>query len=112
MVLACIEKTTRSHAAIKESGVFIVNILADAHEHLSERFSLPFGDRFEGVETRIGIEGLHVLEESLVALECRLQNAYDGGDHTIFVGLVENASIRDGKPLVYFHGNYHQLLEN
>ena len=112
MVLACIENTTRSHSAISETGVFVVNILAAGHEHLSERFSIPMGNRFEGVATREGIDGLPVLEDALVTIECRLDRSHDGGDHTIFVGLVENVSIRDAQPLVYFHGNYHQLLDD
>ena len=111
LVLICIEKTTSSHTAIEGSRCFAVNILPAGAEQLSERFSLPTADKFEGVNFREGLDGLPVLEEALVAIECRLENAFDGGDHTIFVGLVEKASIRDGKPLVYFHGGYHDLLD-
>ena len=110
LVLACIEKTTGSHTAIKESGVFAVNILAAGQDELSERFSLPFADKFEGIGYRNGLGNVQVLSDALVALECRLENAFDGGDHSIFVGLVENVSIRDGEPLVYFHGSYRDLL--
>jgi len=41
LILVCIEKTTGSHRALKESGVFVVNILAAGEDELSERFSLP-----------------------------------------------------------------------
>jgi flavin reductase (DIM6/NTAB) family NADH-FMN oxidoreductase RutF len=111
LILVCIERTTASHMAIQNARVFAVNVLAARREQLSERFSLPKLDKFEGVDYHSGLEGVPVLEEALVALECRLVNAYDGGDHTIFVGLVERVSIRDGKPLVYFHGNYRDILD-
>jgi flavin reductase (DIM6/NTAB) family NADH-FMN oxidoreductase RutF len=111
LILVCIEKTTISHLAISSSGSFVVNVLARADEDLSERFSIPAANKFDGISYRVGLDGIPILDVALVALECRLQDAFDGGDHTIFVGLVAKASIRDGKPLVYFHGNYHDLLD-
>lgn len=111
LILVCIEKTTGSHLALRDSGVFVVNILAAGEDELSERFSLPAPDKFDGIKFRIGSGGAPVLEDSLVALECRLKNAYDGGDHTIFVGQVENVSIKDGSPLIYFHGHYRDLAD-
>lgn len=112
LVLVCIEKTTGSHDAIHELGSFVVNILGAGQDPLSERFALTAIDKFEDVALRIGLDGLPVLDDALVSLECRLRNAFDGGDHTIFVGEVEVVSIRDGDPLVYFHGNYRDLLDS
>jgi len=112
LILVCIEKTTASHVAIQASRSFAVNILTAAGgEELSERFSLPVLDKFEGISYRSGLDGVPVLNDALAALECRLENAFDGGDHTIFVGLVEKVAIKDGRPLVYFHGSYHDLLD-
>jgi flavin reductase ActVB len=110
LVLVCIEKTTGSHHTIMETAVFVVNILAAGQDEISERFALPFSDKFDGVNFKEGIGGAPVLASALVTLECRLTSAFDGGDHTIFVGEVENASIKDGEPLVYFHGSYRDLL--
>ena len=111
LILACIEKTTASHMAIQNSRSFGVNILAVVDEELSERFAVPAPNKFDGISYRLGVGGVPLLDDALVALECRLENAYEGGDHTIFVGLVEKVSIKDGKPLVYFHGNYHDILD-
>ena len=35
--------------------------------------------------------------------------AYDGGDHTIYVGEIEEAQTREGKPLMFFRGGYRAL---
>lgn len=110
LVLVCIEKTTGSHVAIKESGFFVANILAAGQDEMSERFSLPAADKFDGVSHRIGVRGVPILTDALAALECRMENSFDGGDHTIFVAAVEEVSIKDGAPLVYFHGEYRDLL--
>ena len=111
LILACIEKTTGSHEAINETKVFAVNILGSGQDDLSERFSLPSRDKFGGVNLRDGNAGVPLLADALVTLECRLRNAYDGGDHTIFVGEVEEVAIKDGNPLVYFHGLYRDLID-
>jgi flavin reductase (DIM6/NTAB) family NADH-FMN oxidoreductase RutF len=110
LILVCIEKTTGSHMAISETGLFVVNILASGQDEISERFSLPASDKFEGVNYHTGAGSIPVLDDALVNLECRIENSFDGGDHSIFVGAVETVSIRDGDPLVYFHGNYRDLL--
>jgi flavin reductase (DIM6/NTAB) family NADH-FMN oxidoreductase RutF len=52
---------------------------------------------------------LPVLEEVLANLECPLVNSYGGGDHTIFVGEVEKATLNDGAPLLHWPG---KLSEN
>ncbi len=110
LVLVCIEKTAGSHDALSESGLFAVHFLAAGQDEISERFALAMPNKFDGVRVVRGAGGVPILEDSLVALECRLQNGLDGGDHTIFVGRVENVRIKDGDPLVYFHGNYRDLL--
>ncbi|HUR97521.1 MAG TPA: flavin reductase family protein [Pyrinomonadaceae bacterium] len=111
LVLVCIEKTTGSHRAITESGFFVVNILAAGQDEISERFALQIREKFDGVRYRPGIGDIPVLDAALVTLECGLANTFDGGDHTIFLGGVEKVSVRDGEPLVYFHGNYRDLMD-
>jgi len=106
MVLICIEKTTVSHYAFEESGVFVVNILRDSQASASERFADPSVDKFEDVEFEPGIDGVPVLKDALASLECRLTFSYHGGDHSIFVGQVENVIVRDGDPLIYLRGEY------
>jgi flavin reductase (DIM6/NTAB) family NADH-FMN oxidoreductase RutF len=38
--------------------------------------------------------------------------AWDGGDHTIFVGEVEKVTVFPGDPLIYFYGDYRQIAEH
>jgi flavin reductase (DIM6/NTAB) family NADH-FMN oxidoreductase RutF len=106
MVLICIEKMTTSHHAFEESGVFIVNVLNQDQSWLSEKFADPLRDKFEGVDHRPGLDGVPVLSETLAALECRITFSYHGGDHSIFVGQVENVVVAEGAPLLYFRGGY------
>jgi flavin reductase (DIM6/NTAB) family NADH-FMN oxidoreductase RutF len=109
LILVCIDKTTGSHHALGETGSFVVNILRDDQVHISDRFAAFLHDKFDSVKFRPGLDGLPVLEDVLANLECRLVNSYDGGDHTIFVGEVENATLNEGNPLLHWQANYRKI---
>jgi len=109
LVLACIHKETGSHHAFVESGSFVVHILSEHQRHVSEQFALPADDKFNSIPLIESPDGLPVLEGSLVTLECELVEARDGGDHTILIGNIKSAEVIDGKPLLYFHGNYREI---
>ena len=50
-----------------------------------------------------------MLHGALTYLECRLQSAYEAGDHTIFIAEVEDVVVREGKPLLFFRGKYQEI---
>ena len=109
LILICIQKSTPSHYAFEESKVFVVNILSDSQKEISNQFAFKHEDKFAGINYNLSENGLPVLEDCLVNLECSLKHSYDGGDHTIFVGHIENAIINEGNPLVYWKGDYRDL---
>jgi flavin reductase (DIM6/NTAB) family NADH-FMN oxidoreductase RutF len=109
LILICIDKGVPSHDMFRESGYFVVNILEERQEHLSRRFATTAADKFKGVAWHSGRLGLPVLDNTLAAIECRMRDALDGGDHTIFVGEVVDAEIREGSPLLYYRRGYHEL---
>jgi flavin reductase (DIM6/NTAB) family NADH-FMN oxidoreductase RutF len=109
LVLICIEKATGSHYAFAESGLFAVNILSSDQTELSERFASQIPDKFGSTEFDLNIDGLPLISGCVANLECRLRTTCDGGDHTIFVGEVENATIHAGDPLLYFRSDYRSI---
>lgn len=90
--------------AFAEAGRFAVNVLAAGQEHLSRRFATPLPDKFAGVETRLVPGGVPVLAGTLAHFACRAVATYDGGDHLIFVGKVEDFRREEGEPLVFHSG--------
>ena len=106
MVLICVERTTASHDAFAGSEAFVVNILRESQQAISEQFAAPADDKFERIAWHPGIGGIPVFEDALTTLECRLKYKHDGGDHSIFVGEVETVTVGDGDPLIYFRGEY------
>jgi len=109
LILVCVHKETGSYDAFEESKHFVVNILSAEQEQISNQFASRLEDKFKGISFQTGIEDLPVLNGCLVNLECRLKDAYDGGDHTIFIGEIHQARVSDGNPLTYFQGRYRQI---
>lgn len=111
LVLVSILKTTPCYHAFEESKVFAVNILSEGQQAISNHFANRHDDKFDGIEYEEGIYGLPILNGCLANLECKLRHSYDGGDHTIFVGQIEKATVHEGKPLVYFRGKYREITD-
>lgn len=109
LVLVCVDRAATAHAALERYGWFAVNVLGEAQEALSRRFAISRADKFAGVRFREGLARLPILEGVVATLECRVVHRYAGGDHTIFVGQVEGASVAGGPPLLYYRGGYHHL---
>ncbi|MCG8350102.1 MAG: flavin reductase family protein [Chloroflexales bacterium] len=109
LVLICIACDTASHESIQRSGMFAVNMLTEEQEHLSQRFASRDVDKFLSGSYTFASSGLPLLNDALATIECRVVNALPGGDHTIFVGEILNASVGHGRPLVYYGSGYYRL---
>jgi flavin reductase (DIM6/NTAB) family NADH-FMN oxidoreductase RutF len=112
LILVTISKDTGSHYSIAESGKFVVNILREDQEHVSELFAAPVPDRFSEARYIESQHGVPVIEGALANLECDLRYSHEGGDHTIYVGEITDAHMSDdGAPLIHFRGGYQKLSE-
>ena len=113
MVLICVDKTTHTHGVIERGGVFTVNILGEHQETLSRLFAKrgePEKGSLRGQPFRIGETGSPILDDCLAFIECRVSEAFEGGDHSIFLGEVVHQGVVDEmRPLVFFRGGYHNL---
>jgi flavin reductase (DIM6/NTAB) family NADH-FMN oxidoreductase RutF len=113
-ILVCVARKLHTHAAILASGVFAVNILSVEQIKWGMRFAgmIPEdGDRFADIEFDTATTGCAILPGVLGWLDCTLRHAYDGDDHTIFVGEVVAAGFQEGAPLLYFNRHWRQLSE-
>ena len=42
----------------------------------------------------------------MAALDCRVVDAHDAGDHVIYIGEVAELRVSDREPLLYLRGSY------
>ena len=114
-ILICANKKLYTHTAIETSGAFAVNILGVEHLEWGMRFAgmrPELADRFEGIASHTAVTGAPILSGALGWLDCTLRHAYDGGDHTIFIGeVVATAANSTDAPLLYYNRNWRQLAE-
>lgn len=108
-VLVCIGHEASMHELMLRVKHIGINVLATEQEALSRRFADPESDRFDGVGYTRGENGVALLDDALVHLECEVIARHEAGDHTIIICAVERAAAYDGRPLLYYRGGYAQL---
>jgi flavin reductase (DIM6/NTAB) family NADH-FMN oxidoreductase RutF/DNA-binding IclR family transcriptional regulator len=106
LILWSQSRTAPSHSVFSACQRFAVNILADEQVEISNRFARAAADKFAGTTTRVGLGGVPLIDGSAAHLECRLVNAYPGGDHVVFIGEVERIERHSRQPLVFGGGKY------
>jgi len=111
LILVCVDHRSDSFPVICEAEVFAVNVLGEEQREISQRFARKGENKFDGIGHHFGKLGAPVLEGALAVLECRRDQALPAGDHTIFVGEVQHVEYGQGKPLLFFRGNYASLPE-
>ena len=111
LLIVCIDKKAETFVHFSDSQRFVVNILSEDQEALSHRFAVSGGDKFSGVDFRLGRLETAILAGALGHVECRIVSTHEGGDHVIHVGAVEHAEWHDGRPLLFFRGRYHRLAD-
>ncbi len=113
LILICVDKRAAILPMLEKKKRFGVSVLKEGHEAISEYFAK--GVQSTEAEQRLSIHyrwtpsGIPVLEGTLLQLSCEVVASHLAGDHTVFVGKVVEAEIHDGKPLLYFGGEYRHI---
>ncbi|SFP84795.1 flavin reductase family protein [Salibacterium halotolerans] len=104
LVLISVGRHANTHRIIEQNGTFAVNILHEDQmktaqyfaKQLEEDIDIPI-DRFEGQP---------IIEGSLANIVCTVYDSHEAGDHTLFIGQVDNLIVQDETPLLYFEGQF------
>ena len=112
LVLICVGRGRSIHPIIDAAGRFVVNILAEDNQGLSDCFAgapspLP-RSAFCGASYSLSPSGLPILEAAVAHLECSVENVMDAGDHTVYLGRVVGLGLSEihPLPLLYYRGRY------
>ena len=109
LVLVCVDHKSQTYPQLLERGLFAINILTSNQQSVSRKFASTRLDKFDGVPFRVSPLGLPLIDGALAHIECTTIHTYQAGDHTIFVGRVEQAHVDPGEPLLYYRGQYDRL---
>ena len=107
-LLVCINRTAALHASMEDVSHFCVNVLHRDQEEIARMFAdrrqhaLRFTSGWE-----VGCARPPRLIDAQAAILCRRTEHHRFATHSIFIGVVEDVSVReDVAPLVYLNGSY------
>ena len=112
-VLVCVGEKARAIELLHAAGRFGITVLREDQQPLSDYFAYGPQDAAEGerigVRFRHSARGTPLLEGGLATLDCKVVAAHLSGDHTVFIGEVEEMFWAEGNPLLYFAGQYRKM---
>lgn len=104
LIVVCVKADSHTHHLMKQSRTFVLNVLGKGHGPIAFAFFKPAvkeGQTLSGEPYRSGANGAPILNNALAYLECKLLDASEKGDHTVFVAQVVEAGIHqqpEGRP--------------
>ncbi len=117
VVLVSLERTSRTHKLVEQSGFFGVTILCADQQEVSDCFAgrhTEKEDRFDGLNTHTLVTGASFIDGGLAFLDCRVTRSIEAGTHTLFLGEVVAVEMgleneQPGDPLLYYDRMYGRL---
>ena len=109
LVVVSVGKRARMHARLRTARRFGVSILAEAQEPASRHFA---GQAVPGFAPEFAeLARIPVLAAAAVVIAARIRHRYACGDHTLFVGEVEDLAVSGAPPPLLFYDGRYGLLE-
>src|SRR2546426_9965112 len=99
LLLICVDRKAETYPHFFDSKTFVLNILAEDQEAISRRFATTGGDKFAGLEFRLGRLGTPILAGTPRHVEGRIIDTLEGGDPVIHLGGGQDAEAGAGRPL-------------
>ena len=103
LVLWSLSKKSKKHPIMTTAKHYIVNILSKNQENVALNFSKN-PEPFFGIDYHLNHMGVPVIDNAVATFECELRAVYDGGDHSIILGLVTSCKESNLEPLTFFRG--------
>lgn len=104
--------SSRSWAAIRESGRFCVNVLAGSQDELCWAFAKEGDDKFANIDWTPSAGGSPVLPGVIASIDCAIESETDAGDHVFVLGRVEALDHVDDATdaMIFFRGKVNSVV--
>lgn len=112
-LIVCLNADSSTLRSIRASGVFAVNMLADHHHSLAQRFAsanVRGEDRFAEGDWDATATGSPRLRDALAVADCRLERTVEHSTHAIIIGsCIAAAKGRSAPALVHWRSRFETL---
>ena len=108
-VLVCVAHNARTYGYVESQGTFGVNVLGVDQLPVGQYFARRPEDRTQDISWTYSAsaEGVPLLDGSMVSMACRVLGSHVYGDHTIYVGCVEEMRLGDeAAPLLFYQSRW------
>jgi 3-hydroxy-9,10-secoandrosta-1,3,5(10)-triene-9,17-dione monooxygenase reductase component len=107
LMLACLDRGSRTLLAVQAADRFSVSVLHDGQEGVARSFATkkPPAEKWAGVDWTVR-DGLPAIDDALLWVACDLEDVITAGDHVILTGAVTDLTTASGRPLVFHGGDY------
>ncbi len=105
-LLIVVNRSARTHPHIWRKGAFAVNVLADNQKDVAEHFASKGDCQFSAVAYSRMESGVPVIQGAAAYIECEVEQTYDVGTHTIFIGRIVETGAEEDTPLIYYDARY------
>jgi 3-hydroxy-9,10-secoandrosta-1,3,5(10)-triene-9,17-dione monooxygenase reductase component len=110
LMLACLDRGSRTLRSVEHAGRFAINVLAAGQEELARRFAGKDPEPEKWVDVAADErDGLPILDGAVLWVACNLGDVVGGGDHVIVTGSVTDVVEGEGEPLLFHRGGYRAL---
>ena len=110
LVLWSLDRASDRAEAFHIADYFAVNVLGEEQKELSATLAKKGAHAVPDDLLDPGPHHVPIIHGALAQFICSVEARYDGGDHVIFIGRVQQFHHRDdGTPLVYYRGGYKSL---
>lgn len=106
LVLFCSNYASDTYPILRDSKRFAIHLLCADQQAEAYAFAGKGKDKAQGIEWTLSELGNPLLSKATAIIECELWREYDGGDHAIIVGAVQNLILPEQEvtPMVYHRG--------
>ena len=111
LVMVCVGHNANTFPIIEETGRYGINILSESQKDIGEFYASSANQGNEKFESDFTASktGIPFVNNALASMDCKVVSAHREGDHTIFIGSVEEIQVNEGKPLLFFASKWMTL---
>ncbi|NOD77561.1 MULTISPECIES: flavin reductase family protein [unclassified Ruegeria] len=110
MVLWTIGPKSRSFDSFARARFYAVHILRDEQKEIAAHFAGRSDDKFRDLEWQAGTQGLPILPDFSVCMECAVEDVHPCGNQRLMIGRVVNIRQNESTgSLFYFHSTFGAL---
>ena len=107
LIVVSVDNRARMSEHLLEGSLFGVSVLGEDQESLSGHFA---GRPVEGLSIEfVQANEIPVINGALAHLVAQVVDIHGAGDHSLYIGQVEYLAWCEGRPLLFFGGQYRHL---